>query len=69
MQQRGFEGNRRIGDDSIIAGSFLIVGADGERFRSLTESEVTRYMDAFAEPEDISQEETEADNGITFSPM
>lgn len=38
----GLEGNRRIHDGmSIIAGTFFVVGEDGENFRSLTESEVT----------------------------
>lgn len=63
----GMDGNRRIGGGStIIAGPFFVVGEDGENFRSLTENEVTRYMDRFAEPEDISQDEVEADMGLTF---
>ena len=66
----GMEGNRRIGDgSSIIAGPFFIVGDDGEDFRSLTESEATRYMERFAEPEDISPEEVEADTGFIFYSM
>lgn len=67
---QGLEGNRRIHNGmSIIAGTFFVVGDDGENFRSLTESEVTRYMDRFREPEDISQDEVEADMGITFISM
>lgn len=67
---RGLEGNRRIHDgSSIIAGTFFVVGEDGENFRSLTESEVTRYMDRFKEIEDISQDEVESDMGITFISM
>lgn len=63
----GLDGNRRIGDgSSIIAGPFFIVGDDGENFRSLTEREVTAYMDRFARPEDISRDEVEADMGFTF---
>ena len=66
----GLEGNRRIHDGmSIIAGTFFVVGKDGEDFRSLTESEVTRYMDRFKNPEDISQDEVESDMGITFYSM
>lgn len=66
----GLEGNRRIRDrNSIIAGPFFIVGDGGEDFRSLTESEVTRYMDRFKEIEDISQDEVEADMGFTFYTM
>lgn len=67
---QGLEGNRRIRDGmSIIAGTFFVVGEDGENFRSLTENEVTRYMDRFQNPEDIDQDEAEADMGITFYSM
>ncbi|MEE1002888.1 MAG: DUF3849 domain-containing protein [Acutalibacteraceae bacterium] len=67
---KGLEGNRRIRDGmSIIAGTFFVVGEDGENFRSLDESEVARYMDRFAEPEDIGQDEVESDMGITFISM
>ncbi len=67
---QGLEGNRRIRDgSSIIAGTFFVVGDDGENFRSLTESEVTRYMDRFKNPEDISPDEVESDMGITFVSM
>lgn len=66
----GLEGNRRIHDGmSVIAGTFFVVGADGENFRSLTESEVKRYMDRFKNPEDIDQDEVEANMGITFYSM
>ena len=58
----GLEGNRRIHDGaSIIAGTFFVVGEDGENFRSLTDSETVKYMERFAEPEDISQDEVESD--------
>ena len=67
---QGLEGNRRIRDGaSVIAGTFFVVGDDGENFRSLTESEVVKYMDRFKEIEDISQDEVEADMGITFYSM
>lgn len=67
---KGLEGNRRIRDGaSVIAGTFFVVGDDGENFRSLTESEVVKYMDRFKEIEDISQDEVEADMGITFYSM
>lgn len=63
----GMEGNRRIGDgSSIIAGPFFVVGLTADDFRSLTESEVTKYMDRFAEPENISQTEVDADTGFTL---
>lgn len=62
----GMPGNRRIGDGStIIAGPFFICGDDGEDFRSLTDEEVEKYMEQFAEPEVISDEEVQADMGFT----
>ena len=54
----GMKGNRRIGGD-VIAGPFFILSENGEKFRSLTEEETKKYMEEFAEPEEISQEEVE----------
>lgn len=63
----GMEGNRRIrGGTSIIAGPFFVVGDGGEDFRSLTEQEAERYMQRFAEIEDISMEDVQADTGFVF---
>lgn len=64
---RGMPGNRRIGDgSSIIAGPFFVCGDSGTDFRSLTDAEVQKYMERFAEPEDISDEEVQADMGYTI---
>ena len=61
----GMEGNRRFGDgSSIIAGPFFICGIACDSFRSLTDEEVVKYMERFAEPEEISREEVEADMGF-----
>ena len=66
----GMPGNRRFGDGSTIgAGPFFVVGIAGDDFRSLTDEEVEKYMDRFAVPDQISQEEVEADMGFTFIPM
>ena len=66
----GMPGNRRFGDGStIVAGPFFVVGIAGDDFRSLTDEEVTKYMDKFAVPDQISQDEVEADMGFTFIPM
>ena len=52
----GMEGNRRFGDgNSIIAGPFFVVGLEGDGFRSLTEEEQAKYLEEYAEPEQISQ--------------
>lgn len=66
----GLAGNRRIGDGtSIIAGPFFVCGLTEDDFRSLTDKEVMKYMDAFRTPETISQEEVQADMGFTIYPM
>lgn len=62
---KGMEGNRHIGE-SIIAGPFFIVGEDGDNFRSLTDEEAQWYMERFAEPEKISQQEVQEDTKFTM---
>lgn len=63
----GMEGNRRLGDGStIIAGPFFVCGTTEYSFKSLTDEEVTKYMNVFKEPEQISQEQVEADSSITI---
>ena len=62
----GMKGNFHIGG-SIYAGPVLIVGDNGgEDFTSLTPKQAERYMNRFAEPEEISAEEAQTDMGITF---
>ena len=63
---RGMQGNRHLDGGGVIAGPFFICGDAGEDFRSLTDDEVSRYMEKYAEPEDISDEETQADVGFTL---
>ena len=66
----GMDGNRRIWNgSSIIAGPFFVCGVSEDSFRGLTDDEVRRYMDLFAEPEDISREEVESDLGFTIFTM
>ena len=57
----GMEGNRRLDGGSIIAGPFFVIGDAGENFRSLTDAEVNRYLQVYAEPQQISQREVQAD--------
>ena len=63
---QGMEGNRRLDNGSIIAGPFFIVGDGGEDFRSLTDVEVDRYLQKYAQPEQIPQREVQADMGWSF---
>ena len=62
----GMKGNRRLGNGSIIAGPFFVIGDAGEEFRSLTDAEVSRYLQQYAESQLISQREVQADMGFTF---
>ncbi len=65
----GLKGNRKLGNGTIIAGPFFVVGLTEDDFRSLTDEEVVKYMNRFAEPEQISQEEVESDMGFTIIPF
>lgn len=64
----GLAGNRHV-NDNVIAGPFLIAGDNGKTLRSLTDTEVDRYMERFAQPEEISQKEVEESSGLTFISM
>ena len=64
----GMEGNRRIPGD-VLAGPVFVVGDAGETFRSLTEEELERYRERFAEIEDISPQEVQAATGFFFCAM
>ena len=62
----GMEGNRRLDNGSVIAGPFFVIGDGGENFRSLTDAEVSRYLQQYAQPQKILQKEVQADMGFTF---
>lgn len=58
----GMEGNRMINyGDTIIAGPFFVVGLTSDDFRSLSDEEALKYMEVFKNPEQITQEQVEAD--------
>lgn len=62
---RSMPGNRHYNEyGSILAGPFFVCGLTEDDFRGLTDEEVTKYMDRFAEPEDISDEEVQVDTGF-----
>ena len=60
------EGNRYLDGGGIIAGNFFIEGLGEERCRSLTDEELQKYKEKYAEAPDISPEETAADSGLRF---
>ena len=60
------EGNRYLDGGGIIAGNFLVVGLGEEDCRSLTDEEIQKYMNKFAEAPNIDDEETAADVGFKF---
>ena len=66
----GMDGNRRLNNGrTVIAGPFFVCGLTEDDFRGLTESEAQTYLERFAQPEDISQDEVESDMGFTFISM
>ncbi|MGN0246733.1 MAG: YodL domain-containing protein [Lachnospiraceae bacterium] len=63
----GMPGNRHMSNGhGIIAGPFLVIGDDGEEFRSLTDEEINKYVEKFSQPEDISDEEVQNDTGYSI---
>ena len=62
----GMDGNRVLDNGTIIAGPFFITGDGGEDFCSLTDEQAVHFMQRFLEPEDISQEDVQADTGFIF---
>ena len=62
----GMEGNRHLDTGGIIAGPFFVIGEAGENFRSLTDAEVERYLQKYAEPENIPQQDVQDDMGWVF---
>ena len=50
------EGNRRV-KGHIILGTFYVVAVKDGRLRSLTDSEITKYMSQFWEPELFTEDE------------
>ena len=60
----GLEGNRRV-YGSIYCGNIMILSDDGEGgCASLSDEQIQKYSEMFAQPEDISPEEIEADTGF-----
>ena len=60
----GMKGNRRIGS-SIYAGPIFIVNDDGKgNFCDLTEEQLSFYSKMFEHPEDICEDEVQADCGF-----
>ena len=60
--------NRRIDGGGVLVGNFFVIGEGEENFRSLTEEEIQKYLARFAEPEEITDEEVEADIYAKFIP-
>lgn len=60
----GMKDNRHLDNGGIIAGPFFICGDGGEEFCSLTDEDVEKYMQKYAEPEEISDQEVAGDMGF-----
>ena len=56
--------------ETVLVGTFFVVGDSGDGdYRSLTDEECEAYMERFAEPEEISQEEIDENTGFTVMPF
>ncbi len=64
---KGMQGNRRYNNgENVIAGPFVVVGLGRDDYVSLTDEQVEKYMQEFGDPEEISEEETQAGAKMTF---
>ena len=55
---------------SVYAGTIFLVGDNGDgNFCDLTDEQVETYSNLFAEPEEILDEEVQADSGFFFYSM
>ena len=61
----GMEGNRRIEGD-VLVGPIFIAGITEDGICSLTDEQMQKYAQKFAEPEEIPPEEIEQHTGIFF---
>ena len=61
----GMEGNRRI-DGDVLVGQIFIAGITEDSICSLTDEQMQKYTQKFAEPEEIPPEEIEQHTGIFF---
>lgn len=62
---KGLEGCRRIEGD-ILVGNCFIAGDGGEELCSLTDEQIEKYTQRYAEPEDISHDEVVGSMGYTI---
>ena len=59
----GMQGNRRIGH-SVYAGPIFLVNEDGHGdFCDMTDEQIEKYAEIFGHPEEISEDEVQADCG------
>lgn len=63
----GMEGNRRIEGD-VLVGPFFVAGDATTDLCSLTDEQIEKYANKFAEPEDISRSEIEEHTVFTVLP-
>ena len=66
-KSNGSEGNRRYRDD-VLAGSFFIAEDGSDEIQGLSDESINKYLEIFAEPEDISEEEVQDHNFMKCVP-
>lgn len=68
----GLDGNRKFGNN-IVAGPFFICSEkmteDGAVFCTLSDELCEKYVQYFAQPQEISQDEVQRDTGFTLIMM
>ena len=63
----GLDGNRRLWNEDIIAGTFYVCGSDDEgNLTSLNDEQIERYSQMFFEPQEFTKEEVQETIRIDF---
>ena len=63
----GLDGNRRLWNEDIIAGTFYVCGSDNEgNLTSLNDEQIEGYNQMFYEPQEFTKEEVEETIRIDF---
>ena len=63
----GLDGNRRLWNEDIIAGTFYVCGSDNEgNLTSLNDEQIERYNQMFYEPQEFTKEKVEETIRIDF---
>ncbi len=65
----GMPGNRKLDNGTVFVGPFFVVSEKGEDFVSLSDEQAAKFLEMFAQPQEISQAEIDADSYVMLIGM